>query len=185
MSEFASTAALVILFRLVTVLSGLAVVYLGYMLFKIGVFAEPTEIDAKWGDKNLLLKQAAPGTCFALFGAAVIITSIWRGVTFDRSILGSQKAPGGSSNISDGSGSGVTDRIEVGIAGYAKVPDDIKDIIEKVTKKEELTEEQIKALQDFRDEIDRFSIQAWQDPNKIQGPSGFEGLRDAPGLFQG
>jgi hypothetical protein len=53
--------------------------YLGYKLFVQGVYERAGELKAAWGDKNLVLKQAAPGTFFALFGVAVIAISIFRG----------------------------------------------------------------------------------------------------------
>lgn len=184
MSEFTYTATLVILYRIVTALSGLAIVYLGYLLFKIGVFEKPAELKASWGDKNLLLKQAAPGTFFALFGAAVIMASLWRGVTFDRSVPSVQPETGGASRIADGF-VGLADSVEGSNAGYAKVPDEIKTIIDKVTKNESLTPAEIAALQKFRVDLDKFTIHAWQDPSNIQVPAGFEGPRDKPTHFPG
>jgi hypothetical protein len=72
-----------------TIVVGFAIVYCGYKLFSRGVYEKAGELKAAWGDKHLLLKQAAPGTFFVVFGPAVIIFSLWRGISFDRETFGS------------------------------------------------------------------------------------------------
>ena len=82
MTEFIQGVAVIVLYRALTVICGLAIVYLGFVLFRIGVYEKAGELKAVWGTKNLTLKQAAPGTFFALFGAGVIAVTVWRGVDF-------------------------------------------------------------------------------------------------------
>jgi hypothetical protein len=79
-------------YRLGTIIVGFAIVHCGYKLFSRGVYEKAGDLRAAWGDKHLLLKQAAPGTFFALFGTAVIIFSLFKGIWFDRQISGSPQA---------------------------------------------------------------------------------------------
>lgn len=71
-------AAILILgvYRILIVVAGIASAYMGYRLFVRGLFANAGELKAAWGERKLVLKQAAPGTFFALFGAAIVMYSI-------------------------------------------------------------------------------------------------------------
>ncbi len=79
-SEFVEGALIVVAYRALTVLVGGAVIWMGYRLFIVGVYERAGELKAAWGDRRLILKQAAPGTFFALFGASVLLLSVARGV---------------------------------------------------------------------------------------------------------
>jgi len=68
MTEFMQGVAIVVFYRTFTIACGLAVIYLGYLLFRVGVYEKAGELKAAWGDRHLTLKQAAPGTFFALLG---------------------------------------------------------------------------------------------------------------------
>jgi hypothetical protein len=59
---------------------GLIVVYLGYRLFCRGIFDTGGDFEATWHDNKLILKRAAPGTFFALFGTLIIAVSLWHGI---------------------------------------------------------------------------------------------------------
>jgi hypothetical protein len=83
MSEFIQGAAIVVFYRTFTIACGFGIIYLGYKLFRIGVYEKAGELKAAWGDRHLTLKQAAPGTVFALFGALVLGIAIWRGVDLE------------------------------------------------------------------------------------------------------
>ena len=83
MSEFNQIVLLLTFYRIVTVLIGLAFAVLGYKLFCRGVYDKAGELKAAWGDRHLVLKQAAPGTIFALFGVVVIAIGLWRGIEID------------------------------------------------------------------------------------------------------
>lgn len=68
-------------FRIVTIATGLACVYMGYRLFVLGVMPrEGSDIDAQSDQIRLTIRNAAPGTCFAFFGAAIIIAMVVSGV---------------------------------------------------------------------------------------------------------
>lgn len=78
---------LIFLFKVISLLCGLFTIYLGYKLFVKGIFNEAGDFQATWKDINLLLKKAAPGTFFALFGAIVISISIHKGLDFRSNLL--------------------------------------------------------------------------------------------------
>jgi hypothetical protein len=75
--DFALTVATIMLYRLgVLALGGLSI-WLGYKLFRAGLFDKSAdEIQMVFGKNKILAKAAAPGTVFALFGAVVITVSI-------------------------------------------------------------------------------------------------------------
>jgi len=85
MSEFSWSIIVIGTYRIITLLAGLLSIYLGYKLFRVGIYEKAGDLKATWGSSNLVLKQAAPGTFFALFGAAVISFGIWKGVSVQSS----------------------------------------------------------------------------------------------------
>ncbi len=67
-------------FRLAIIAVGLASIALGYKLFAQGVMGGGrTDAEAQLGDIKLTVKNAAPGTCFALFGVAIIVAMLIQG----------------------------------------------------------------------------------------------------------
>ena len=68
------------LFRLAVIAAGVLIVVLGYRLFLQGLAAS-NESDAalEGGGFKLTLKNAAPGTSFALFGAVLISVMVIQG----------------------------------------------------------------------------------------------------------
>ena len=77
-SEFILYAAL---FRLVSIVAGTFIIYMGYRLFVLREVPENAgELHAKAKDIELTLKNAAPGTFFTLFGTIIITVMIWKGV---------------------------------------------------------------------------------------------------------
>ncbi len=72
-----------ILFRISIIMLGGMSIYLGYLLFMKGLGGnsqgssnQETEVSAQIGTSNLTLKNAAPGTFFALFGSAIVISMV-------------------------------------------------------------------------------------------------------------
>ena len=65
---------------------GLAFAYMGYLLFRSGVWGNAGDLKANYGDNKLVLKSAAPGTFFALFGTIVIGVTVWKGLDFTNKI---------------------------------------------------------------------------------------------------
>jgi len=78
------TIALLV-YRLVVLLCGFGSIVMGYRLFRVGVFEKAGELKANWGGRSLLLKAAAPGTFFALFGSAIIAITVWKGFIIESS----------------------------------------------------------------------------------------------------
>lgn len=65
------------LFRLAVIAVGVVAIVLGYLLFVRGAVARGrTDAGLEVAEFKLNLKNAAPGTCFAAFGAAVIVAML-------------------------------------------------------------------------------------------------------------
>ncbi len=71
-------------FRVSVIAAAIVCIVLGYRLFIRGGFAPAgtgaggTEAEAQAGEFKLTVRNAAPGTCFALFGAAMIAVTVIR-----------------------------------------------------------------------------------------------------------
>ena len=70
------------IYKVVTIFAGLAFAFMGYKLFIHGIFKDAGELRTNWENRKLVLRKAAPGTFFALFGTLIVCTSLWRGLTF-------------------------------------------------------------------------------------------------------
>lgn len=67
-------------FRLAIVAAGVVTIVLGYTLFVRGVMPrQHTEAGVEAGGVRLSVKNAAPGTCFALLGAAILAAMLAHG----------------------------------------------------------------------------------------------------------
>lgn len=80
----------VALYKAASLLVGLGFGYMGYRLFLAGIAPPAGDLEAESGSRRLKLTRAAPGTFFALFGAAVIAVTIVQG--FDVELPGSTQA---------------------------------------------------------------------------------------------
>jgi len=69
------------LYKLASLGVGLAVVYMGYRLLLSGVWGKPTEMEVVLKDNRLMMKSAAPGAFFALFGSIIVVFALWKGYT--------------------------------------------------------------------------------------------------------
>jgi hypothetical protein len=70
-------------YKLAVVASGTFSLFLGYSLFRHGIFESAGDFDARFKDNRLVLKQAAPGVFFALFGTAVLGFTIAKGFSLE------------------------------------------------------------------------------------------------------
>jgi hypothetical protein len=77
------TTLALFIYKLVCIGSGLLVCYFGFRLFILGIFTGAGDLTSQFQSTKLVLKKAAPGTFFALFGAAVIGVSLWKGLQFE------------------------------------------------------------------------------------------------------
>lgn len=69
-------------YRLMIIMAGLVSIYLGYRLFLASSTAlekGSSEVSGEINKGKFTFKNLAPGTCFALFGASIILLMIWKG----------------------------------------------------------------------------------------------------------
>jgi hypothetical protein len=71
--------AIVAVYKVVSLLVGVVFGYMGYRLFMAGVQLPAGDLYAASGAQTLKLSRAAPGIFFALFGAGVIVATIFQG----------------------------------------------------------------------------------------------------------
>ena len=85
MSDFQVLVLSLTSYKLVTLVIGMIFGVLGYKLFSSssGIQKKAGEMQTTWGDKSLILKSAAPGTFFALFGTVLISTTLIRGLSIE------------------------------------------------------------------------------------------------------
>jgi hypothetical protein len=76
-----TAVAMLITFRIVALLVGAFLLFLGYSLFKLGYFEKAGELQAAWGNRRLVLKQVAPGIFFALFGTVIVCVGTWKPIS--------------------------------------------------------------------------------------------------------
>ena len=69
-------------YKLACLLVGAFFSLLGYKLFKSGIWGNAGELDTKFKDNKLVLKNAAPGTFFVVLGAAIIIVTLIQGAEY-------------------------------------------------------------------------------------------------------
>ena len=65
-----------LLYKFGVITVGAFVVYLGYRLLLRGAFDNTSDLKVRWGERELTLSRAAPGSLFALFGAGVMVASL-------------------------------------------------------------------------------------------------------------
>ena len=79
MTAFMVAVAYVLIWRICVLACGLVAIVLGYRLFKLGfaVREHEGELEAGVAGSSLKVRNMAPGTFFALFGAAIIAALVW------------------------------------------------------------------------------------------------------------
>lgn len=96
----------VVLFKIAIIAAGTTSIILGYKLFSRAVFSDPapeaaagskngdgntdSDVHVRAGEYKLTVRRAAPGTLFALFGAALIGITAIRGIGFSAQPIGGQ-----------------------------------------------------------------------------------------------
>lgn len=73
------SVSIVAIYKIASLSVGLAFAYMGYRLFLAGLLRPSGELTASSGARSLKLSRTAPGTFFALFGAAVVAATIFQG----------------------------------------------------------------------------------------------------------
>lgn len=72
-----------LIFKILCLISGFLVVFLGYQLFKLGVYGNAGDLEIDYDNIKLLLKKSAPGTVFLFFGGFIIIATIYKGLEIE------------------------------------------------------------------------------------------------------
>ncbi|MFI2811037.1 MULTISPECIES: hypothetical protein [Microbulbifer] len=72
-----------VIYKVVSLLVGSLFGYLGYRLFISGVWGGAGELQAAFRDNRLVLKEAAPGTFFAICGVVIIAVTLYKGLEFE------------------------------------------------------------------------------------------------------
>jgi hypothetical protein len=136
-----TTFSILSIYRIITIIVGLLIIYLGYRLFSLGVYEKTGELKAAWGEKNLILKQAAPGIFFVLGGAFIIIFSMWKGLNIDK-ITTTKYQPIREASIKEEIKE-VTPIIMYPSEGqplFKKIPDQVHSILNKIVEQEQINE---------------------------------------------
>jgi len=84
MSDFQVLVFSLTCYKLASLFIGTVFSFLGYRLFVSGIDERAGELKTTWGKKSLVLKQAAPGTFFALFGVVLISTTLIKGLDIEQ-----------------------------------------------------------------------------------------------------
>jgi len=77
-------------YKLASLVVGSTFAFMGYRLFMSGIWGQAGELETVFGDNKLVLKKAAPGTFFALFGALIIAITLYKGLEFEDYTKGKQ-----------------------------------------------------------------------------------------------
>jgi hypothetical protein len=151
-----------LVFDVLVVLVGLAICYMGYRLLSLGLYRDGKnsgELQASVTDKvKLSFKNFAPGTVFALCGAAMIASAVWRPPT--------ETSYQGAPNLD-------TQPIMVLPAGMTKtlhMNGDGDRIIQKALRGEPLTEEEKKLAFSAAEQLKNLPpapIPATEQPNQL------------------
>lgn len=83
MDKESLTILATLLYKLTSLSVGFLLSYLGYKLFMAGIWGNAGDLKANFKSNKLVLKNAAPGTFFVLFGAIVIAFTISEGIYFE------------------------------------------------------------------------------------------------------
>ncbi len=73
----------VTLYKTLSLLIGLAFSYMGFRIFMAGIWGDAGNLETKFENTKLVVKNAAPGTFFALFGALIVSFTIFKGMAYD------------------------------------------------------------------------------------------------------
>ncbi len=173
MNEFMQVLSALVLYRIVTIVVGLLLAYLGYRLFVLGVYEKAGDLKAVWGSHLLTLRQAAPGTFSALFGTVVISIALVRGINIDqiRQISSGTEQSSAAPPANDPGSVSLPDATSKGPNAliFSPVDDSGIDAITEKTKKVPLTTEEYKKLKEWSGSVTRTHVEVMEkshDKNK-------------------
>ncbi|WP_237059896.1 hypothetical protein [Microbulbifer sediminum] len=70
-------------YKIISLFVGSLFAFLGYRLFMSGIWGGAGELEAGFRDNRVVLKEAAPGTFFALCGALIVAVTLYKGLEFE------------------------------------------------------------------------------------------------------
>jgi len=82
MTENISIILIAVVYKIVTMGIGLLFGYMGYRLFISGIWGNSGNVDVDFMETKLVVRKAAPGTFFVLFGAGIITFSVFTGINW-------------------------------------------------------------------------------------------------------
>lgn len=81
-----------LLYKIACLFVGLGFCYMGYRLFLAGQNTQESGFEFSLKDVVLKFSKAAPGTFYALFGAAIIIWTVWKGYSSNERTVSTSSA---------------------------------------------------------------------------------------------
>lgn len=72
-----------VIYKLISLLFALLIIYWGYRLLVIGLFNKTEETNSIFGKNGTLLKKAAPGIFFSLFGTLIFFYIVFKGTDYN------------------------------------------------------------------------------------------------------
>jgi hypothetical protein len=82
MSDDSIIFGFLILYKVACLIVGLGFAFMGYRLFLEGKLADAGDLNAESSYFKLVIHKGAPGTFFCVFGAILILFSIFKGVEY-------------------------------------------------------------------------------------------------------
>ena len=70
------------IYKLTSLFVAVIFMYFGYRLFLTGIWGSSGSLEGEFKDMKILMRKAAPGTFFALFGASIAIFTLLQGFDF-------------------------------------------------------------------------------------------------------
>jgi hypothetical protein len=72
-----------VVYKLTCLIVGSVFCFFGYRLFRVGTWGSGGDLEAKFKNIRLVLRSAAPGTFFAVLGGAIVVATVWQGMSFN------------------------------------------------------------------------------------------------------
>lgn len=67
-------------YKIACLFTGLIIIFFGYNLFVKGIFNNDGEVEGSWNNFKLIIKRAAAGTYFIIFGSIIISMVVFKGL---------------------------------------------------------------------------------------------------------
>lgn len=81
--EHSTLVISMVFYKVASLASGVGLSYMGYRLFMAGVRGQAGDMEAAHNETRIVLSRAAPGTFFAVLGAAVVVFTLLRGLEYE------------------------------------------------------------------------------------------------------